>query len=109
MRYLLLLRAAADAERLPREHYTAQLVRAGVLLAEDELAPEGAALVSFDGDSCSVSPEAMTDEDDRVAGFWLIQAAGWDEAVEWARRVPCTRGSVEVRRVAEPGDDGERE
>ena len=37
-------------------------------------------------------------------GYFLLDVASKQEAIEWAKRVPAVRGSrIEVRRV--PGDD----
>ena len=32
-----------------------------------------------------------------LGGFYVIEAASMDEALEWARRIPMGRGSIEVR------------
>ncbi|MFC4561353.1 YciI family protein, partial [Nocardiopsis mangrovi] len=38
-------------------------------------------------------------------GFWIIQTAGRDEAVQWAKRAPLGAGSkLEVRRVTDESD-----
>jgi len=39
-----------------------------------------------------------------ISGFWILQVASRDEAVEWARRVPLRSGRIEIRRVLEIGD-----
>jgi len=40
-----------------------------------------------------------------VAGFWMIQVASKDQAIEWAKRVPFADGEViEIRQVFEASD-----
>ena len=39
----------------------------------------------------------------QLGGFWIIEAASIDDAVEWATRVPMTNGSVEVRALVPEG------
>ena len=49
-------------------------------------------------------PFAETKE--QLGGFYLIDAASLDEALEWAAKIPSARfGSIEVRPVAEMGGD----
>ena len=37
------------------------------------------------------------DSTPQLGGFWIIECASIDDAVEWAKRVPMTNGSIEVR------------
>jgi hypothetical protein len=39
-----------------------------------------------------------------VSGFWIIQAASKDEAIDWAKRVPFEDGVIEIRQVFEASD-----
>jgi hypothetical protein len=37
---------------------------------------------------------------EHIGGFWILECAGMDEAVAWARKgVAATRGQVEVREI----------
>lgn len=111
MRFVLMAQAEegdgvepAPQDRAALDRYEQDLVRAGVLLAAEALEPAGAcARIHFDGEDRTLDrspgPSAA-----RVTGLWMLQTAGEEEALEWARRLPLTRGSVEVRRVA--GDVG---
>jgi hypothetical protein len=45
-----------------------------------------------------------------VAGYWMWQVKSFDEAIEWAKRVPNTDGAdgeLELRPVFEPDDFGD--
>jgi hypothetical protein len=81
--------------------FDAELVRAGVLLAAEALEPPTAgACVRFLGEERILSRPATGG----VTRFWMLDTAGEEEAVEWARRLPLLSGTVEVRRVV--GDEG---
>lgn len=101
MRFMMLMIpkqfGAADGARMAR--YTAELTRAGVLLACDGLLPPGTgARVVFEREGAK--PRVVDGAEDAVGGYWLIQVKSWDEAIEWASRCPATAGDViEVRKV----------
>ena len=45
-----------------------------------------------------------------IAGFWIWQVKSFEEAVDWARKIPNTDGEhgvVEVRRIFSPEDFGD--
>jgi hypothetical protein len=86
--------------------YNAELTRAGVLLALDGLQPPSkGARVSFSGGKTTVTDGPFTEAKELVGGYWLIQAASREEAVEWATRCPGFDGDViEVRQVYELSD-----
>jgi hypothetical protein len=89
--------------------FNAELVKAGIMLAGEGIAPsrEGKR-VRFDSSGSSTvldGPFAETKE--LVAGFWIWEVASLEEAVEWLQRSPFREGEVEIRRVSEPEDFGD--
>jgi hypothetical protein len=86
--------------------YNESLQKAGVLLALDGLYPSSeGARVSFAGGRRTVTDGPFTETKELIGGYWLIQAASKEEAVEWAKRCPVDGNVViEVRRVAELAD-----
>jgi hypothetical protein len=114
MRYMIMLKAdAANQEpRMPSDEeltemgrYNEQLMTAGVLLGGEGLHPVSTGTwITFDGDDRSVTDGPFTESKELVAGFWIVQVASKEEAVEWARRVPIRSGAVEVRRVHDTED-----
>jgi hypothetical protein len=87
--------------------YNEELTKAGVLLALDGLHPSSeGARVSFAGGQRSVTDGPFTETKELLGGYWVIQAASKEEAVEWAKRCPQPEGNavIEVRRVAELTD-----
>jgi hypothetical protein len=86
--------------------YNEELQRAGVLLALDGLHPSSeGARVSFAGGRPSVTDGPFAETKELIGGYWVIQAASREEAVEWATRCPAQGSAmIEVRRVYEMTD-----
>jgi len=85
--------------------YNRQLQEAGVLLALDGLHPPSTgARVSFSGGKPTVTDGPFA-EAKKGGGYWMIQAASREEAIEWAKRCPGGENEViEVRQVQEMSD-----
>ena len=112
MRFIVLLKSDARSESgvLPDEallaalsRYNEDLVRAGVLLAAEELQPSSTgARVRFCGDTRTVVDGPFPETTNLIAGFWLIQAKSQDEAIEWVKRCPHPipgEAEIEIRQV----------
>ena len=85
--------------------YNESLIKAGVMLAGEGLHPSsGGARVLFDGDDREVVDGPFTESKELLGGFWMIDVASRDEAIEWARRIPLREAQVEVRQVFELAD-----
>lgn len=85
--------------------FNEELIRAGVLVAAEGLDdPAQGVVVDFDGEAPVVTDGPYGETKELFGGFYLIDVASKEEAVEWAKRLPATTGSkVEIRRV--PGID----
>ncbi len=86
--------------------YNRELQQAGVLLALDGLhPPSSGARVSFSGGKPTVTDGPFAEAKEVIGGFWIIQAASREEAIEWARRCPGSDNEViEVRQIHEMAD-----
>ena len=86
-------------------HYIEELVKAGVFVAAEGLDDAGqGVVVDFSGETPVVTDGPYGETKELFGGFFLLDVASKEEAVEWAKRVPAARGSkIEVRRV--PGED----
>jgi hypothetical protein len=82
--------------------YNEELTKAGVLLALDGLLPPatGTRLHFAEGERPTVVDGPFTEAKEVVGGYWIIQAASKEEAVEWASRAPIGSGTIEVRQIA---------
>jgi hypothetical protein len=119
MRFMLLLKGDPQPDQMPgpeifeaMDRYNRALSDAGALLAADGLLPSATgARVTHDAAGVHVTDGPFTESKELLAGFWMIQVASREEAVEWARRVPFEASDeygpemvVEVRQVAELSD-----
>ncbi len=85
--------------------YIEELVEAGVFVAAEGLddAAQGV-VVDFSGETPVVTDGPYGETKELFGGYFMLDVASKQEAVEWATRVPSVTGSkIEVRRVA--GDD----
>lgn len=118
MKFMLIMRATEEAKKSYEKAdieqiinamgaYNESLMKAGVLLAGDGLADDmsDAFVVDFSAETPVVTDGPYGETHELFNGFWIIQAAGKQEAVEWARRCPLGAGSkLEVRRVTDASD-----
>ena len=115
-KYMLIMRNSGSVQRYEdmdfdavitaMGKYNEAMIEAGVLLAGDGLsdASQGA-VVEFTGEAPLVTDGPYGEANELFNGFWTIQAATKEEAVEWAKRAPLTAGNkIEVRRVTDESD-----
>ena len=77
------------------------LVDSGAYIAGEGLQPSATATtVRRDGDERIVTDGPFAETKEQVGGFYLIDVENFDEALEWAKKVPVGDGqSTEVRPV----------
>jgi len=115
MKYMLVMRAtdeamvsmmSADMNEMI-EHvgkFNDELIRAGVLLAAEGLddAADGV-VVDYSSEPPVVTDGPYGETKELFGGFYLLNVASKEEAVEWARRMPTPTGGAgfktEIRRV----------
>ncbi|HEY2622110.1 MAG TPA: YciI family protein, partial [Dyella sp.] len=91
--------------------FNEELVKAGVLLAAEGLHPSARGVrVRYAGDQRTVIDGPFAETKELIAGFWLIQVASLEEAIEWLKRAPNPfdgiESDVEIRQVFEAEDFG---
>jgi hypothetical protein len=81
--------------------YNRALQEAGVLLALDGLHPPSMGFrVHYQGGKPTVKDGPFTEAKEVVGGYWMIDVASREEAVEWARKAPMGDNEIiEVRQV----------
>jgi hypothetical protein len=113
MRYMLIMRTTPEAEEASKDipfeeiinamgRYNESLIKAGVLLAGEGLAPpeDGGFVVDFDADPPVVTDGPYAEAKELFSGFWMLEVSSKEEAAEWAKKCPLGPGvKLEVRRV----------
>ena len=81
--------------------FNEELIRAGVLVAAEGLDDPGQGVVVDLGSEAPVVTDGPYGETKELfGGFYVLDVASKEEAVEWAKRMPAVAGSkVEIRRV----------
>jgi hypothetical protein len=119
MRFMVIVKAnqASEAGEMPSAElleamgrFNEEMANAGVLLAGEGLHPSSkGARVRFAGQDRSVVRGPFPNTEELVAGFWIIQTASLDEAIEWMRRCPNPHeedSEIEIRQIFEAEDFG---
>lgn len=118
MRFMVIVKANKDSEAgvLPSEkdltemsRFNEELVKAGVMLAGEGLQPssKGVRVKFGPGGKKTVTDGPFAETKELIAGFWLWQCKSREEAVEWLKRAPFSRGEeIEIRQVFEAEDFG---
>lgn len=114
MKYMLIMRATDETFAAFQDvdfdevmdamgKFNDELIRAGVLLAAEGLDPDPSTSVVVDYSS---EPPLVTDgpygeTKELFGGFWILNVASKEEAVEWAKRAPLAGpgSKAEIRRV----------
>lgn len=121
MRFMMLLKAdrrteagvlptAGELEEMGR--YNDALVQAGVLVDAAGLKPSaGGARLTFRNGQVQVTDGPFAETKELLAGYWTIEVASKEEAIEWARRAPFhllpsdgRSAEIELRQVYELAD-----
>jgi hypothetical protein len=118
MRYMVIVKASKESESgvMPTAamlndmgKFNAELVKAGIMLAGEGLAPSSqGARIKFKGKDRIVVDGPFAETKELVAGFWILQVRSKEEAIEWIKRAPFGQDAeVEIRRISEPEDFGD--
>jgi hypothetical protein len=94
--------ASIDEAMAATGRFIEEMIKAGVLLAAEGLDDPGrGVVVDFSGETPVVTDGPYGETKELFGGYFLLDVASKQEAVEWAKRVPSVTGSkIEVRRVA---------
>ena len=78
--------------------FNAELERAGAWVFGAGLQPASSATVLRPGDTVSMTDGPYAETKEQMGGFWVIEAADLDAALEWARgAATACEGPVELR------------
>jgi len=112
VKYMLIMRASDEAyaafenvnfEQMLEDmgRFNHEMISAGVLVAAEGLddAAEGV-VVDYSSQPPVVTDGPYGETKELFGGYWIVDVASKEEAVEWAKRVPAGPGvKTEIRRV----------
>jgi hypothetical protein len=113
MRYLLLIYTAEPTEAVPEDAMAAEMEaynqfgewvsERGLMRAGEALHPTSAATTVRVRDGKTIATDGpFAETKEALGGFYLIEAANLDEAIEAAARIPgAQHGSIEIRPIWE--------
>ncbi len=114
MQYMLLIYGDdAQRERMSEDErgammdeyfaYTAELRESGAYVRGDALQPtRTATTVRVRNGEQLVTDGPFAETKEQLGGYYIVEAASLDEAIEWAAKIPSSRfGSIEVRPIRE--------
>ncbi|HEX4356428.1 MAG TPA: YciI family protein [Pseudonocardia sp.] len=120
MRFIAIVKAdeRSEAGEMPTEQelaemgaFNEELVKAGVMLAGEGLHPSSrGARVVHSATRTTVIDGPFAETKELIAGFWILQAKSYEEALEWMKRAPRPASGefvIELRPVFEAEDFGE--
>ena len=118
MRFMVIVKASKDTEAgvMPNTEmltamgkFNEEMVQAGVMQAGEGLHPTSkGARIEYSGAAPVVTEGPFPVTSDLVCGFWLIDVASKDEAIQWMKRAPFDGGAeIELRQIFSPDDFGE--
>src|SRR3954449_8981924 len=86
--------------------YNKALMDAGVLITCDGLHPPSmGARVSFSSGKPVVTDGPFAESKEVLGGYWMIDVASREEAINWAKRCPASGNEIiEIRQVQEMSD-----
>lgn len=115
MKFMLIMRATDETFEAYKDvdfteimdsmgKFNDELIRAGVLLAAEGLDPDPTegVVVDYSSETPVVTDGPYGETKELFGGFWLLNVASKEEAVEWAKRAPLqgVGSKAEIRRVA---------
>ena len=114
MKYMLIMRASDEALESFKDvdfnvvldsmgRFNDEMISAGVLVAAEGLddAAQGV-VVDYSAEPPVVTDGPYGETKELFGGFWILDVASMEEAVEWAKRAPMSGPGIkaEIRRVA---------
>lgn len=113
MKYMLIMRATDEAYASMGEvdfnemletmgKFNDELIRAGVLLAAEGLEdPSESVVVDYSAEQPVVTDGPYGETKELFGGFYILNVASKEEAIEWAKRMPAAGPGfkTEIRRV----------
>jgi hypothetical protein len=112
VKYMLIMRTTDETHEAAKDldfgqviesmgRYNDEMIQAGVLVAAEGLDPAKGVVVDYSAAAPVVTDGPYGEARELFGGFWIVDVASQEEAVEWAKRAPLggPGAKMEVRRV----------
>jgi hypothetical protein len=112
VKYMLIMRTTDETHEAAKDidfgqviesmgRYNDEMIQAGVLVAAEGLDPSKGVVVDYSATAPVVTDGPYGETRELFGGFWIVDVASQEEAVEWAKRAPLggPGAKMEVRRV----------
>jgi hypothetical protein len=112
VKYMLIMRTTDETHEAAKDidfgqviesmgRYNDEMIQAGVLVAAEGLDPAKGVVVDYSATAPVVTDGPYGETRELFGGFWIVDVASQEEAVEWAKRAPLggPGAKMEVRRV----------
>ncbi|MGW0518425.1 YciI family protein [Crossiella sp. NPDC003009] len=112
MKFMLIMRATDETFQAYQDvdfgeimesmgKFADEMIRAGVLVATEGLDTADGVVVDYSTEPPVVTDGPYGETKELFGGFWIVNVASREEAVEWARRAPMTGpgAKCEIRRI----------
>ncbi|MCO1574789.1 YciI family protein [Crossiella sp. SN42] len=112
MKFMLIMRATDETIQAYQDvdfgeimesmgKFADEMIRAGVLVATEGLDTADGVVVDYSTEPPVVTDGPYGETKELFGGFWILNVASREEAVEWARRAPMTGpgAKCEIRRI----------
>jgi hypothetical protein len=113
VKYMLVMRATDETVKAYQDvdfneitesmgRFFDEMVRAGVLVAMEGLDTADGVVVDYSSETPVVTDGPYGETKELFGGFWILNVASKEEAVEWAKRAPLAGpgSKCEIRRIA---------
>ena len=119
MKFMIIVKASPESEagQMPSEEllnemgkYNEELMKAGVLVDLSGLHPTSkGARLKYSGGKRTVIDGPFAETKELIGGYWIIKVKSREEAIEWAKKAPGTKGKdqedeIELRQLFEMED-----
>ena len=113
MKYMLIMRATDEAYEQFADvdmdemlevmgRFNDEMISAGVLVAAEGLDPDPGVVVDYSSTPPVVTDGPYGETKELFGGFWILDVASIEGAIEWAKRAPAAGPGMktEIRRIA---------
>jgi hypothetical protein len=86
--------------------FNAELTEAGIFVTAAGLQERATGTtVHYSDDEPLITDGPFAETKEQLSGFWVLDVESIDDALAWAKKVPLSRGHVEIRPMVTGGEE----